>query len=203
MTAVWARPRRAASAVRAATTQPARAVRRARCGGTGGRRRDDTRLEGLEARAHGVKEVAASLTGGLDGWERRRGGGATATSGGRRRGSPVALQGRGRGRIRRGIEGGEGGEASPARNLATAHRRRRIAAAGGARGWWRVCSARALAGEEEEEGNAAEGIRPRARPQIRTHAERGSLARGARMAGGGDACDAPSRTVRRRRRRRG
>ena len=174
--------------VGAATAQPPRA------------RRDDTWLEGLGARAHGVKKVAVSLTGGLDGGERRRGNGATPTSGGGRRGSPAALQGRGRGRIRRGIEGGEGGEASPARNRATAHRRRRIAAAGGARGWRRVCSARALAREEEEEGNAAEGISPRAGPRIRMHAERGSLARGARMAGGGGVCGAPSRTERRRRR---
>ena len=103
--------------------------------------------------------MAASLTGGLDGGERRRGGGATATSSGGRRGSPAALHGRGRGRIRRGIEGGEGGEASPARNRATAHQNGRIAAAGGGGTALLGSSSctRGRRGEERGGGDKAEG----------------------------------------------
>ena len=57
---------------------------------------------------------------------RRRGGG------GRRR-SPTALHGERRGRVRRGIERGEGEDAPHVRNRVTAHRRRRIDGEGGAR----------------------------------------------------------------------
>ena len=104
--------------------------------------------------------------------------------------------GRGRARPglrRRGRGGGRGKERLGPRNRREARPGTDRAAAA------RLCSARVLAREEEKEGNAAEGIRPRARPRIRTHAERRSRACGARMAGGGDACGAPSRTERRRR----
>jgi len=68
-------------------------------------RRGEAGPERGKGRAHGGKEVAASLTGGLDGGERRRGGGAASRGGGGRRRSPAALQGGRRGRVRGKIEG--------------------------------------------------------------------------------------------------
>ena len=73
-----------------------------------------------------MEEVAASLTGGGAGEEWQRTGGATALGGGGRTGAAAALQGRGKGRMRAKIKGGEGEEALPAKNRATAHRGRRI-----------------------------------------------------------------------------
>ena len=52
----------------------------------------------------------------------------------------------------------------------------------------------------KEPGADKERASERRAQRIRMHAERGWPARGVRLAGGGDACDAPSRTGRRKRR---
>jgi len=79
-------------------------------------RRGEAGPERGKGRAYGEKEVAASLTRGLDGGERRRGGGAASRGGGGQRRSPAALQGGRRGRVRGEIERGKGGDAPRARD---------------------------------------------------------------------------------------
>jgi len=106
--------------------------------GGGVRRRGEARPEQAGEGAHGEEEEAVNLTGGGADGKRRRTGGATALGGGRPRRAAAALRGEGRGRVRRGIEGGRRVEASYARNRGGAHRRWRTAAAtelGVARPW--------------------------------------------------------------------
>ena len=94
--------------------------------GDGARRRGEAGPERAGESAHGEEGMAASLTGNSDSGERRRRSGATSRGGGGRTRAVTALQGRGKGRMRVKINGGEGGEALPAKNRATAHRGRRI-----------------------------------------------------------------------------
>ena len=85
-------PRRA----RAHGAAPSRAARR---DGAGERRHGGRRAGAARGGAHGEKEVAASLTVGLDGGERRRMGSATSRGGGGPRQAAAALHGEAQGRV--------------------------------------------------------------------------------------------------------
>ena len=63
-----------------------------------------------------MEGMAASLTGYLEGGKQRRRGGAASRGGGGRTGAAAALQGRGRGQIRRVTDRGGVGDAPLAKN---------------------------------------------------------------------------------------
>ena len=74
--------------------------------GGGAMRRGEAEPKRGRGGAHEVEGMAASLTGYLEGGKPRRRGDAASRGGGGRTGAAAALQGRGRGQIRTGIEGG-------------------------------------------------------------------------------------------------
>ena len=76
---------------------------------------------GPEWRAHEEEGEAVSLTGSLDGGERRRGGVTASRGGGGRRSSPGSLWERGKLGVTAGIGSGEGEDAAVARNCGGAH----------------------------------------------------------------------------------
>jgi len=81
---------------------------------------------GPEQGAHEEEGEAVSLTGSLDGGERRRGGVTASRGGGGRRSSPGSLRERGKLGVTAGISRTEGQDAAVARNCGGAHHGRRI-----------------------------------------------------------------------------
>ena len=93
----------------------ARASRAATASGGGAMRCGEVEPKRGRGGAHEVEGMAASLTGYLEGGKQRRRGGAASRGGGGRTGAAAALQGRGRGQIRRGTGRGGVGDAPPRR----------------------------------------------------------------------------------------